>query len=289
MQWGLFMFRHSLGQISGTRPVSYFSSEDLPVFPDVIQTYSYTGANQNILVPTNYSSCEYILWGAAGSRGMDNVTHFAAYRGGASGATTGILAVTGGESLIAIVGQGGLSANSSFTTRAGGYGGSGSCSMPTGNYIAGRGGGRSAIRRSSTELATAGGGGGGGVQLSSLGGVGGGTTGGSTAAGGGTQSAGGAASSTGTDGSAFQGGNGGVYGGSGGGGFFGGGGGGNANNNGGAGGSGFAGGTSALTYQGTGATPPLNTDPRYPGGGVGTSNDTNDQAGHGFIHLRFFV
>jgi len=282
------MFRHSQGQISGTRIVSVFSTEDTPSFPDVIQTYIYTGANQDILVPTNYSFCEYIIWAAAGSRGQDNVTNMATYRGGAGGATTGILAVTGGETLIAIVGQGGLSANPSFTTRAGGYGGSGSCAMPSGDYRSGRGGGRSAIRRISEELATAGGGGGGGVQPSSLGGVGGGTTGGSTAAGGGTQSAGGVGS-TGTAGSAFQGGNGAAYGGSGGGGLFGGGGGGNATNNGGGGGSGLAGGTSALTYQGTGATPPLNTDPRYPGQGVGTSNTTNDQAGHGFIHLRFFI
>jgi len=287
MQWGLFMFRNSQGQISGTRVVSVFSSQDLPSVR-IIQTYSYTGVDQDIFVPSGVSFCEYIIWAAAGSRGQDNVSHFATYRGGAGGATTGILAVTGGETLIAIVGQGGLSANPSFTTRAGGYGGSGSCAMPAGNYIAGRGGGRSAIRRSSTELATAGGGGGGGVQPSSLGGLGGGATGGSTAAGGGTQSAGGAASSTGTAGSAFQGGNGGSYGGSGGGGFFGGGGGGNADNNGGGGGSGFAGGTSALTYQGTGATPPLNTDPRYPGGGVGASNTTDNQAGHGFIYLGFF-
>ena len=288
MQWGLFMFRNSLGQRSGTRSISYFSSEDLP-WSGAVLTYAYTGANQGILVPERALFCEYILWGAAGSRGQDNVTYMATYRGGAGGATTGILAVTGGESLIAIVGQGGLSANSSFTTRAGGYGGSGSCAMPAGNYIVGRGGGRSAIRRISEELATAGGGGGGGAQLSSPGGVGGGTTGEPTAAGGGTQSAGGAGSSGGTAGSAFQGGDATSYGGSGGGGLFGGGGGGNADNNGGAGGSGFAGGTSALTYQGTGATPPLNTDPRYPGNGVGTSNTTNDQAGHGFIHLRFFV
>ena len=274
------MFRHSLGQRSGTRSVSYFSSEDLPPL-EVIQTYSYTGANQDILVPFT-GFCEYILWGAAGSRGLFTVQ----VRGGAGGATTGILGVTGGETLIAIVGEGGLSPNASVPSRAGGYGGSGSCLGDSG-YFPGRGGGRSAIRRASTELATAGGGGGGSYNAGSEGGVGGGTTGGSSgAAGGGTQSAGGA-SGGGTAGSSLQGGNGSTYGGSGGGGLFGGGGGGNGV--GGAGGSGFAGGTSALTYQGTGATPPLNTEPRYPGQSVGTSNTNNDQAGHGFIHLRFFV
>jgi len=284
MQWGLFMFRHSLGQRSGTRIVSVFSSEDF-IVPDVIQTYSFTGANQDILVPAGYNSCEYIIWGAAGSR----ATNITPLRGGAGGATTGILAVTGGESLIAIVGQGGLSTTASIQSRAGGYGGSGSCSGD-GSFFSGRGGGRSAIRRSSTELATAGGGGGASYNTGSEGGVGGGATGGSAGStgtsGGGTQSAGGA-SGGGTAGSSLQGGNGVIYGGSGGGGLFGGGGGGNST--GGGGGSGFAGGTSALTYQGTGATPPLNADPRYPGGGVGTSNTNNDQAGHGFIHLRFFA
>jgi len=274
------MFRYSGGQRSGTRIVSVFSSEDLPDQP-VVQTYSYTGVDQTILVPFT-GFCEYILWGAAGSRG----TFSTPIRGGAGGATTGILAVTGGESLIAIVGQGGLSPNNSVQSRAGGYGGSGSCSGDSG-YFPGRGGGRSAIRRTSTELATAGGGGGASWNTGTEGGVGGGTTGGSATSGGGTQSAGGAGSLSGTAGSAFQGGNAALYGGSGGGGLFGGGGGGSPS--GGAGGSGFAGGTSALTYQGTGATPPLNTDPRYPGNGVGTSNTTDDQAGHGFIHLRFFV
>ena len=289
MQWGLFMFRNSQGQISGTRSISYFSSEDLP-FVAVIQTYSYTGANQDILVPTRANFCEYILWGAAGSRGTDEVTFRISSAGGA---TTGILAVTGGESLIAIVGEGGLSTNSANLSRAGGYGGAGSI-VSVGATFTGRGGGRSAIRRASTELATAGGAGGSGYNTTP-GGVGGGTTGGSSGtSGGGTQSAGGAGSTgsptNGTAGTAFQGGNGGQWGGSGGGGFFGGGGGANALGNiGGGGGSGFAGGTSALTYQGTGATPPLNTDPRYPGNGVATSNSTNDQAGHGFIHLRFFI
>jgi len=279
------MFRHSLGQQSGTRTVSLFSSQDLPPLPEIIQTYAYTGADQDILVPAGYSSCEYIIWGAAGSR----ATNITPIRGGAGGATTGILTVTGGESLIAIIGQGGLSTTASIQSRAGGYGGSGSCSGD-GSSFSGRGGGRSAIRRTSTELATAGGGGGASYNAGSTGGVGGGTTGGSGVgqgtSGGGTQSAGGAGSLSGTAGSAFQGGNGSLYGGSGGGGLFGGGGGGNSS--GGAGGSGFAGGTSALTSQGVGATPPLNTDPRYPGGGVGTSNTNNDQAGHGFIHLRFF-
>jgi len=278
------MFRHSRGQRSGTRIVSVFSSEDLPSLIDVIQTYAYTGADQDILVPWAVNFCEYILWGAAGSRATTPL------RGGAGGATTGILAVTGGESLIAIVGQGGLSTTASIQSRAGGYGGSGSCSGD-GSFFTGRGGGRSAIRRTSTELATAGGGGGASYNTGAEGGVGGGTTGGSAGgsgtSGGGTQSAGGAGSMSGTAGSAFQGGNGAQWGGSGGGGLFGGGGGGNSS--GGAGGSGFAGGTSALTYQGVGATPPLNTDPRYPGNGVGTSNTTNDQAGHGFIHLRFFI
>ena len=286
------MFRNSQGQISGTRSVSYFSSEDLPSFPNIIQTYSYTGANQDILVPVDYGFCEYILWGAAGSRGSDGTFRIAS----AGGATTGILAVTGGETLIAIVGEGGLSCNGANLSRAGGYGGSGSISTPSAAFVPGRGGGRSAIRRSTTELATAGGAGGAG-STGATGGVGGGTTGGSSGTGGGgTQSAGGAgstgATSNGAAGTAFQGGNAGIYAGSGGGGFYGGGGGGDSStvaNAGGAGGSGFAGGTSAFTYQGVGATPPLNTDPRYPGGGVGTSNSTSDQAGHGFIHLRFFV
>ena len=287
MQWGLSMFRNSLGQRSGTRIVSVFSSEDLPPV-EFIQTYSFTGADQDIFVPYT-GFCEYIIWGAAGSRAFETTFKISS----AGGATTGILAVTGGESLIAIVGEGGLSCNSANLSRAGGYGGAGSISTNTATILPGRGGGRSAIRRASTELATAGGSGGAGYSgASTPGGVGGGTTGGASGtSGGGTQSAGGGGSSGGGNGTAFQGGNATMYAGSGGGGLFGGGGGANMTpvaNIGGGGGSGFAGGTSALTYQGTGATPPLNTDPRYPGGGVGASNTTDNQAGHGFIYLGFF-
>jgi hypothetical protein len=119
----------------------------------------YTGSDQFVTVPLGVSEVEVKLWGAGG--GGHNTAD-----GGAGGFVSGILAVTPGETLTIVVGQGGQNGESAY--------GGGGATDDVGNPARG-GGGRSAIRRSDTELATAGGGGGAGNMQS--GGAGGGKTG----------------------------------------------------------------------------------------------------------------
>lgn len=248
----------------------------------IITTFAYTGSDQFLTVPSGYNNLEYYLIGAAGGRSGIGGTF---YPGSAGGGTTGILAVSSGSIKI-IVGQGG---RSSTSAQSGNYGGGGgTVASPN---LAGEGGGRSAIQLvSGTDSAVAGGGGGRG-RSDGIRGAGGGTIGGSGGnATGGTQSAGGAGVATGANGSLGQGGLAGIDGGGGGGGFYGGGGSENysASYGSGAGGSGLAGGTSATTTAGSGSTPALTGDSRYPGGTVGYGNNTTNQAGHGYVYTRLY-
>lgn len=207
------------------------------------------------VVPEGVTTLFVQLWGAGG--------------GAAGGYTQGYLAVTPGETLSLMPGQGGQYTYNGWATACGGGGAT---------YSGYGGGGRSAIRRGSTEIITAGGGGGSGSAYSGAGGgLGGGLTGsngyaipscGTTAGRGGTQTAGGAGGNAiydGQTGSAFQGGRGGQNsgerGGGGGGGYFGGGGGGArgsscSNGDGGGGGSSYCGGigvSQCVSYAGYGA------------------------------------
>jgi LruC domain-containing protein len=276
-----------------------------------------TGADQSWPVPAGCTRVKVKLWGAGGGGGGgSNLGDPTLIGGGGGGFTTGLLAVTPGESLTVIVGVGGAGS---------GFGG---------------GGGRSAIRRGSTELATAGGGGGSGwdgtwSSAGMGGGAGGGLVGGASTVcqnacygggGGGTQTAGGAAGAgyragcgyggNAFPGSPFQGGvaqgssfvGAGGYGGGGdgadvwceggggggGGGYFGGGGGGSMASNsygggGGGGGSGFIGGlTEASTLTGGDGG-----DVRNPAGradpdfilGIGTGGATGQNGGNGRVIL----
>ncbi len=198
-------------------------------------TFNYTGSNQSWTVPTGVTAATFYLIGAGGGGGVS-------FAGGGGGYATGSYAVTPGQTLTVIVGQGGGGANA--VTRPGVSGYPGIYTPVTyggggrgGSYSAGwdelyysSGGGRSAIRlpNTSTDLATAGGGG--GAAYGQCGFGGGGLIGkGSTR--GGTQSAGGTGGGSGngypgTNGAAYQGGDSRDEGGGGGGGFFGGGGGG---------------------------------------------------------------
>lgn len=251
-----------------------------------VQAFSYTGADQTWTVPAGVTSLTVKMWAAGGSGINAAMQSTYGAGGGASGGyTTGTLAVTPGETLTFIVGQGGKQSSGVA------YGGGGNATNATG----GGGGGRSAIRRSSTELATAGGGGGGGGSGYN-GGAGGGTTGGDAAGGtglGGTQSAGGSTSGTGSAGTQFQGGasNGG---GAGGGGYYGGGGG---NGSGvvqaGGGGSGYAGGLTGASMSsgtvGNGASsvnPPNTGDADY-ASGVGVGGGGSVAGGSGRIVVRY--
>jgi uncharacterized repeat protein (TIGR02543 family) len=198
-------------------------------------TFNYTGSNQSWTVPIGVTSATFYLIGAGGGGGVS-------FAGGGGGYATGSYAVTAGQTLTVIVGQGGGGADAvtrpgvsgypgiytPVTYGGGGRGGSFSAGWDELYYSSG--GGRSAIRlpNTSTDLATAGGGSGAAYSQCGLGG--GGLTGnGSTR--GGTQSAGGTGAGSGngypgTNGIAYQGGDSKDEGGGGGGGFFGGGGGG---------------------------------------------------------------
>jgi uncharacterized repeat protein (TIGR02543 family) len=199
-------------------------------------TFNYTGSNQTWTVPTGVTSATFFLIGAGGGGNYG-------YGGGGGGYATGSYAVTAGQVLTVIVGQGGGAANAvsrpgvsgypgiytPVTYGGGGRGGSFSAGWDELYYSSG--GGRSAIRLPSatTDLATAGGGG--GAAYSQCGYGGGGTTGNGAASRGGTQSSGGTGASSGngypgTNGVAYQGGDSKDEGGGGGGGFYGGGGGG---------------------------------------------------------------
>jgi collagen type III alpha len=217
-------------------------------------TYSYTGSDQTISVPSGATHVKVVLKGAGGGHGYNSSDHNSAI-GGTGGYTEAEIELPSGTtSLTLIVGQGGDSTINTSKTYGGG-GGSGDDGDATG----GRGGGRTAIRIGSTEIATAGGGGGGGYNnsdsskhpgfngggLIALGGT-------NPQGGGGTQTTGGSAghgsSRNGGAGAQYEGGTGSItgtgWGGAGGGGgwYGGGGGGGLSGHHGvGGGGSGFAG------------------------------------------------
>ena len=196
-------------------------------------TFSYTGADQTWLVPTGVTSVNVVLYGAGGENGYPGTPN-GSY-GGAGGYVSGTLAVTPGETLTIVVGQGpaqpdyNIYYGYSESGSSGSYGGGGS----RGYYsYAGAGGGRSAIRRAGNDIVTAGGGGG-GAYYGAQGGAGGGSTGGTGSSGGtgGTQSSGGSGSDAGyghSDGGHYYGGGYGYYyySAGGGGGWYGGGGGG---------------------------------------------------------------
>jgi hypothetical protein len=253
--------------------------------------YAFTAGDQMFKVPADVTSVTVKMWGAGGGGGGAGGWN-EGFRGGGGGYTTGTISVTPGETLTVVVGQGGdyrfpngLAAN---------YGGGGGFAYPHDTQYGASGGGRSAIRRSGSELLTAGGGGGGGSRAnagpagSNAGGAGGGLTGAAASQNGGTPAQGGgsatggnggtAANSNGTAGGFLTGGRPGAnsYGGGGGGGYYGGGGGGYQEPGvmgGGGGGSSYISGSGvsgASTLAGSGPTPANAGDAAYlSGGGVG--------------------
>jgi trimeric autotransporter adhesin len=209
---------------------------------------TYSGGAQSIVVPSGVTSIDARLWGAAG--GGANSTFYVLQGGGAGGGfASGTIAVTPGQTLGLVVGQGGIPNSTVATFGNGGAGGNSTDATRRG----GSGGGASGIFSSTTisqpnALVIAGGGGGAspGADGGTLGaGGGGGTTGGqdgvaSSSGRGGTQVAGGAAATgnslcltapqaglalAGGAGAASNGGSSNEGGGGGGGGYFGGGGG----------------------------------------------------------------
>ena len=213
--------------------------------------FTYTGANQSLILPVsiNPATITVYMWGAGGGGSSGSrPTNY----GGAGAYLQGTLAVTAGETLNVIVGQGGVAITVNGAAAAATYGGGGGVPSGGNSTQNSSGGGRSAIQRSSADIVTAGAGGGSGMTNAASNPAGytlaGGAAawtgtasagdyppGSSTYAGqGGTPSAGGASGATygdgtattiGVSGSLYTGGTAGLYGGGGGGGYYGGGGG----------------------------------------------------------------
>ena len=169
--------------------------------------YVFTGSDESYTVPSGTTSINVKIWGA-GSSGYGATVN----GGGSGGFVSGTVAVSSGDVIKIVVGDGGV-----------GYGGGGSNyagagTVETWGAVATWGSGYTGIFTTSVShsnsILIAGGGGSTGSQSGSAGGSGGGTTGGagtpssgtngSTAGGGGTQSAGGAGYAA---GGALQGGN----------------------------------------------------------------------------------
>jgi hypothetical protein len=251
------------GNITTTNPLLLM--ESLPITSSsVTQNFTTPTSSGSFTVPAGVTSLTVTLNGAGGGNG-----YFGA-NGGSGGTVTGTLAVTPGQVLTIVVGQGG-STGGSATIGGGGA---------QGNSYASSGGGRSAIRLGGSDIVAAGGGGGSGSAGSVHGGAGGGGTNTSGAAGtngnsaigggGGTTSAGGTGGQSAGNGSLGTGGNGG--GGGGGGGYYGGGGGGTYGSVA-AGGGGSAFYTGELTNVG-GSQGGAGNGAIYPGGSAGNGSVT---------------
>lgn len=252
--------------------------------------YAATGADQTFDVPAGGTEISWKGWGAGGGMALS-----ATESAGAGGYATDTISVTPGETLTVIVGKAGTGTPDTGS-----------------NTGVASGGGRSAIRRGSTELGTAGGGGGAVSAVSASGGAGGGAEGaaggGAAPGGGGTQSAGGALGGIyGTAGSQFQGGTGGdvgwtntvcnspyggggdgrsdgstASGGGGGGGYYGGGGASNhASGGGGGGGSSYV--PAGSTTAGSGANAPNTGDEDYEAGVADGAAEAGGAGGDGLI------
>jgi hypothetical protein len=243
------------------RSASYYSGGSGTI--STSKTFAYTGANESWTIPGSTTTITVKAWGAGGGGGG----HTSCGGGGGAGYATAVFAVTGGPTLIGVLGGGGKYGSKAPNLAGpgtGAFGGGGDSYNNEENYTdanGGGGGGYSGLFVGSVSQANAiiiAGGAGGGGYNSSNGGYGGGTSGGDGEDGGningrglgGTSSAGGAAGAIGdvalaTAGSALQGGTGSktsqpYYGATGGGGWYGGGG---AGSSGGQGASGSGGGS----------------------------------------------
>jgi len=251
---------------------------------------------QSFTVPAGVTSLALKAWGAAGGTGTNGG------RGGGGGFASGNLAVTAGQVIKMVAGNGGATSNNGGVASFGGGGssnGSSGASASGGGYA---GFFLTSVSHGNAKL-IAGGGGGSGYTSSQRGGFGGGNAGtagtGATSGkdgGGGTQSAGGSASGNGEAGSALQGGgsgngNNGNCGG-GGGGYYGGGSGATAGSDGsGGGGSGYIGGvTSGVNTAAAGHISAGDGDSDHPGGMYGSvSTSSNSNGNGGAVRIEYNI
>ena len=288
------------------------------------QVLSYTGGDQQFIVPAGVTALTVQAWGAGGGGG-DSLP------GAAGGYAEATIPVTPGSTLTIVVGGRGIPLPPSSSPVAGGYGGGGDSGTLYGRELGGSGGGLSGVfsggatmtfdaTGQSRALVIAGGGAGGSARWDHSSGQ----FGGNTGAGGGTEGLYGSTTDADTGyvlitarrgapgtqsyyangctsycdasahGTALRGGTGGGYGGSGGGGGYFGGGGGSAYVNG-AGGSGYvtAAATASLLLAGDRQAPPYTTDAAYVAGvGIGGargngSGDAGEPGGHGLVVLTW--
>lgn len=144
-----------------------------PVATTSSQTFNYTGAVQNFVVPACVTNITVKVWGAGGGgSGHDGGSGGAAGGGGAY--STGTVPVSPGDVIQIYVGQGGRLGASAATNAGGGATSYGYCAGGAGGNAGsvgssgggGGGGGSSAVYNSTTAVAlivAAGGGGGGGA------------------------------------------------------------------------------------------------------------------------------
>ena len=85
-------------------------------------TFTYTGSDQSFPVPASTTEIGFMIWGAAGGSYHGTTRSTSEYScAGSGGYTEGIVSVTGGETIIVVVGAGGAGTNGASA----GYGGGG--------------------------------------------------------------------------------------------------------------------------------------------------------------------
>lgn len=281
--------------------------------------FTYTGSDQNFMLPAGCTSFTVKMWGAGGGSGSSNRSNSSAGGGGgfAQGSFTG---VTGGTNFTIKVGGGGSAGNPNCVPGAAAGGWPGGGAAGGWGCEGGSGGGYSGLMTTGGTPIIIAGAGGAGLTLGlnctpqGAGGAGGGASGvaggngpGGTGGGGGTQVSGGTAGSgasmNGVAGSYLQGASSGI--GGGGGGYYGGGcggatggsggncGGSSYTGGGGGGGSGYVGGgggftpTSTTNTAGSGTTPANTGDVDYVAGtGVGGAS-AGISGGNGYVIISY--
>lgn len=131
--------------------------------PARVLVFSFTGADQSLLVPSDVNSVYVEMWGAGGGYGYLNANT----SGGSGGYVSGILNTTVNKNLRIVVGKGGTQAPSNYAYASGdggGYAGIFNNSVSFANALAIAGGGGGASGSGSND----GGGGGGGGGLIAL-------------------------------------------------------------------------------------------------------------------------